>query len=165
MLNERLTQALNDQFNNELQASHAYTAMAAYFSKRNYHGFANFFLVQSREEHQHAMRFYDYLVTMDEKPALQGLEAPKNDYSSALEVMESSLEQEKSVTANIYDLVSLADELQEHATLSFLDWFIEEQMEEEKMFRDIITRLKGIEEGREYFLKMDDEFAERKLEE
>lgn len=165
MLPEKLTNALNDQFNNELQASHAYTAMAAYFSKKGYHGFANFFLIQSREEHVHAMKFYDYLVTMDEKPVLQGLQEPTNQFASALDVLESSLSQEQQVTSNIYALVTLADELQEHATLSFLDWFIEEQMEEEKMFRDIITRMRGIEEGREYFLKMDDEFAERKLEE
>lgn len=165
MLPAKLTLALNDQFNNELQASHAYTAMAAYFSKKGYHGFANFYLVQSREEHVHAMKFYHYLVTMDEKPSVQALTEPKNHFESAMDVLESSLAQEKDVTSNIYALVSLADELQEHATLSFLDWFIEEQMEEEKSFRDIITRVSRIEEGGEYFLKMDDEFAERKLEE
>ncbi|WP_033543811.1 ferritin [Planococcus sp. CAU13] len=165
MLPEKLTNALNEQFNNELQAAHAYTAMAAYFSKKGYHGFANFYLVQSKEEHFHAMKFYHYLTAMDEKPVLQSLAEPKNHYVSAVDVLESSLAQEKEVTSNIYALVTLADELQEHATLSFLDWFIEEQMEEEKMFRDIITRVRGIEEGGEYFLKMDDEFAVRKLEE
>jgi|SRR5690606_3375454 len=165
MLPSKLVLALNDQFNNELQASHSYTAMAAYFSKKGYHGFANFYLVQAKEEHYHAMKFYEYLVTMDEKPMLQSLSEPKNHYESALDVLESSLVQEKEVTSNIYALVTLADELQEHATLSFLDWFIEEQMEEEKTFRDMITRMKHIEEGGEYFLKMDDEFAERKLEE
>lgn len=164
MLPPKLTMALNDQFNNELQASHSYTAMAAYFSKKGYHGFANFYLIQSREEHQHAMKFYDYLVTMDEKPVLQSLAEPKNDYVNAMDVLQSSLAQEKDVTSNIYALVTLADELQEHSTLSFLDWFIEEQMEEEKMFRDIIARMAHIEEGGEYFLKMNDDFAERRLE-
>lgn len=164
MLPAKLTLALNDQFNNELQAAHAYTAMAAYFSKKGYHGFANFYLVQAKEEHQHAMKFYEYLVTMDEKPVLQALSEPKNHFENALDVLESSLAQEKDVTSNIYALVTLADELQEHATLSFLDWFIEEQMEEEKSFRDIIVRMQHIEEGGEYFLKMDDEFALRKLE-
>ncbi len=165
MLPTNLTEALNAQFNNELQAAHAYTAMASYFSGKGYHGFANFYLIQSREEHVHAMKFYHYLVTMDEQPVLEALTEPRNEYTNALDVVEASLAQEKSVTANIYKLVSLADELQEHATLSFLDWFIEEQMEEEKMFRDMIIRIKGIEEGGEYFLKMDDEFAARKLEE
>lgn len=164
MLSEKLTNALNDQLNNELQAAHAYTAMAAYFSEKGYHGFANFYLIQSKEEHYHAMKFYQYLVTMDKKPVLQGLTEPKNHFDSALDVLENSLAQEKSVTSNIYALVTLASELEEHATLSFLDWFIEEQMEEEKSFRDIIARVKAIEEGGEYFLKMDDEFAQRKLE-
>ena len=125
MLPEKLTNALNDQFNNELQAAHAYTAMAAYFSKKGYHGFANFYLVQSREEHFHAMKFYHYLTAMDEKPILQSLTEPKNHFVSAIDVLESSLAQEKEVTSNIYALVTLADELQEHATLSFLDWFID----------------------------------------
>ncbi|WP_088007434.1 ferritin [Indiicoccus explosivorum] len=162
MLPENLTQALNDQFNNELQAAHAYKAMAAYFSEKGYHGFANFFLVQSQEEHEHAMKFYEFLVTMAEKPQMQALNEPKNSFANSMEVMESALSQEKDVTKRIYDLVGIADETHEHATLSFLDWFIEEQMEEEKMFRDIIARLKGIQEGGEYFLKMDDEFAARK---
>lgn len=163
MLPENLTQALNNQFNNELQAAHAYKAMAAYFSEKGYHGFANFFLVQSQEEHEHAMKFYDFLVTMAEKPEMHALNEPKNTFASAMEVMESALGQERNVTKRIYELVSVADETHEHATLSFLDWFIEEQMEEEKTFRDIIARLKGITEGGEYFLKMDDEFATRKL--
>ena len=165
MLPENLSKALNDQFNNELQAAHAYKAMAAYFSEKAYHGFANFFLVQSMEEHEHAMKFYEFLVTMSEKPEMQALNEPKNTFVSALEVMESALGQERNVTKRIYDLVEIADETHEHATLSFLDWFIEEQMEEEKMFRDIIARLKGIDEGGEYFLKMNDEFAGRELEE
>ncbi len=163
MLPAKLTLALNDQFNNELQAAHAYTAMAAYFSKKGYHGFANFYLVQSQEEHYHAMKFYHFLVTMDEKPVLQSLNEPKNDFENAMDVFESSLAQEKDVTSSIYALVTLAGEVHEHTTLSFLDWFIGEQMEEEKSFRDIITRTKNINEGGEYFLKMDDEFAERKL--
>lgn len=164
MLSEQLTDALNDQFNHELRAAHAYIAMATYFSEKGYHGFANFYIVQSQEENLHAMKFYDFLITMDEKPMLQALGEPKNYFESAMDVVEHSLEQEQEVTRNIYALVTLADELQEHATLSFLDWFIEEQMEEEKMFRDLIARLKGINEGGEYFLKMDDEFAKRKLE-
>lgn len=164
MLSEQLTNALNDQFNNELRAAHAYIAMATYFSEKGYHGFANFYIVQSQEENQHAMKFYDFLITMGEKPMLQALGEPTNHFESAVNVVEHSLQQEQEVTRNIYALVTLADELQEHATLSFLDWFIEEQMEEEKMFRDLIARLKGINEGGEYFLKMDDEFAKRKLE-
>jgi ferritin len=164
MLPEKLTMALNDQFNNELQAAHSYTAMAAYFSKKGYHGFANFYLVQSREEHVHAMKFYDFLITMDEKPVLQALTEPKNHFVDAMDVLESSLAQEKDVTSHIYALVTLADELQEHSTLSFLDWFIEEQMEEEKLFRDIIARMRNIVEGGEYFLKMNDEFGARRLE-
>lgn len=163
MLPKRLTQALNNQLTNELQASHSYTAMAAYFSHLRYKGFANFWLVQAEEEREHAMRFYHYLVTMGEQPILQRLEEPISSFNSPLEVAEKSLEQEKEVTKNIYDLFDVANELEEHSTKNFLQWFIDEQMEEEETFMDIIKKLEGIKPGGDFFLTMDKEFSERKL--
>jgi ferritin len=164
MLPTKMTEALNKQFNNELQAAHAYKAMATYFSDKGYQGFANFYLIQSKEEDSHAMKFYHFLVTMGEKPVLHKLEEPKNHFENAVDVVQQSLEQEREVTRDIYSLVSLAAELKQHSTSSFLDWFIKEQMEEEESFRIILVKLKGIQEGGEFFLKMDEEFAQRKLE-
>lgn len=164
MLPTEMTEALNTQFNNELQAAHAYKAMATYFSDKGYQGFANFYLVQAKEEDSHAMKFYHFLVTMGEKPVLNKLKEPNNQFESAVDVVEKSLLQEKEVTGDIYSLVTLAEELREHSTKTFLDWFIKEQMEEEESFRLLIVKLKGIQEGGEYFLKLDEEFAQRKSE-
>lgn len=164
MLPTKMTEALNNQFNNELQAAHAYKAMATYFSDKGYQGFANFYLVQSKEEDSHAMKFYHFLVTMGEKPVIQGLLEPKSVFENALDVVKQSLEQEKEVTGDIYSLVTLAEELKEHSTKAFLDWFIKEQIEEEDAFRTIIVKLSGIQEGGEYFLKMDEDFAQRTME-
>ena len=162
MLPAKMTEALNEQFNQELQAAYAYTAMATYFSEKGYHGFANFYLVQSREEQSHAMKFYHFLVTMGEKPVLKGLSVPENKFETALDVVESSLAQEQDVTKSIYGLATLAGELHEHSSRTLLDWFIVEQIEEEESFRDLIVKLKGIQEGGEYFLKLDEEYAQRK---
>lgn len=163
MLPKKLIQALNNQLTNELQASHSYTAMASYFSNLRYKGFANFWLVQAEEEREHAMKFYHFLVTMGEQPILQNLEEPNSSFNSPLEVAQLSLEQEKEVTKNIYDLVDLANELEEHSTQYFLQWFIDEQMEEEESFMDIIKKLEGIEPGADFFLTMDKDFLERQL--
>ena len=164
MLPPKMTEALNNQFNHELQAAHAYKAMATYFSDEGYNGFANFFLVQSKEEDFHAMKFYEFLVTMGEKPVVQKLSEPNNHFTSALDVVEQALAQEKEVTKNIYSLANLAEEVKEHSTKTFLEWFIKEQMEEEETFRIMIVKLKGIKEGGEYFLKMDEDFAQRTME-
>jgi len=164
MLPTKMTEALNKQFNNEMQAAHAYKAMATYFSDKGYQGFANFYLVQSKEEDFHAMKFYHFLVTMGEKPVIRKLEEPNNSFENAVDVVEQSLDQERVVTSDIYSLATLAEELKQHSTKTFLDWFIKEQMEEEESFKLILVKLSGIQEGGEFFLKMDEEFAQRKLE-
>ncbi|QBP39856.1 ferritin [Paenisporosarcina antarctica] len=164
MLPTKMTEALNKQFNNEMQAAHAYKAMATYFSDKGYQGFANFYLVQAKEEDFHAMKFYHFLVTMGEKPVLRKLEEPKNHFENAVNVVEESLAQERAVTTDIYTLATLAEELKQHSTKTFLDWFIKEQMEEEEAFRLILVKLNGIQEGGEFFLKMDEDFAQRTLE-
>lgn len=161
MLSQNLSNALNNQLNHEFQAAHSYTAMASYFSNMGFQGFANFWLVQAEEEREHAMKFYHFLVTMGEQPYLLTLNEPNHKFASPLDVAEQSLEQEKEVTRNIYALSDLALEEKEHATLSLLQWFIDEQMGEEETFRNIIKKLERIEVGGDFFMTMDKEFAER----
>lgn len=165
MLSEQLNHALNDQMNHEFQAAHSYTAMASYFSHLGYAGFANFYLVQAREERFHAMKFYHFLVSMGVRPLLKGLASPNNEFESPLDVAEKSLEQEKEVTRNIYELSDMALEEKEHATINFLKWFVDEQIEEEEMFKNVIQKLKSIEVGSDFFMTMDKEFAERSFSE
>ncbi|WP_088105262.1 ferritin [Halalkalibacter urbisdiaboli] len=163
MLPKEIVTALNNQMNYEFEAAHSYLAMASYFSAHGYHGFANFYMVQAEEERFHAMKFYHFLVSMGERPHFKALTAPNNMHESPLHIAKQSLEQEQAVTRSIYAIMDLATEHKEHATIQFLHWFVDEQVEEEELFRDIIQKLSGISVGGDYFMMMDKEFAERKM--
>ncbi|KMJ56200.1 ferritin [Bacillus sp. LL01] len=161
MLNEKLLDALNEQMNYEFYAAHTYMAMAAYCSSESIDGFANFFLVQAEEERFHAMKFYNFINALGERATITGFETPNNQFNSILDVFEKALTQEKEVTKRIYQLSDLAWDTREHATINFLKWFIEEQVEEEDMFDSIIHKLKRIDDDSNTFFMMDDEFSKR----
>ncbi|MCL7749548.1 ferritin [Halalkalibacter alkaliphilus] len=161
MLNEELKKALNDQMNFEFYAAHSYLAMAAYCSDESLDGFANFFLVQAEEERFHAMKFYNFINSLGERAMIQSLPEPNNTFTSVLDAFEKALEQEKEVTKKIYHLSDLALDDREHATMTFLKWFIEEQVEEEDMFDSIIQKLKRIDDDSNAFFMLDDEFSKR----
>ncbi|MCK0470433.1 ferritin [Halalkalibacter sp. APA_J-10(15)] len=161
MLDDQLTKALNDQMNYEFYAAHAYMAMAAYCTSESLDGFANFFLVQAEEERFHAMKFYNFINALGERATIQSLPKPNNSFSSVKDAFEQALAQEKDVTKKIYYLSDLALDRREHATISFLKWFIEEQVEEEDMFDSIIQKLKRIDNDSNAFFMLDDEFSKR----
>lgn len=161
MLPERLNKGLNNQLNYEFQSSQAYTAMGAYFSVRGFHGFANFYLVQAEKERFHAMKFYHYLVSKGGNPLISETEKPYCNFQSSLEVIQYSLEHEKGITDNIYSLLLLAVELGDYSTLSFLQWFVDEQLEHEESLRQIITQLKGVATGSELFLLIDNKLSKK----
>ncbi|GAE36238.1 ferritin [Halalkalibacter akibai] len=161
MLSEKLLKGLNDQMNYEFYAAHSYLAMAAYCSAESYDGFANFFLVQAEEERFHAMKFYNFINALGERAMIQAFPEPNNEFNSILDVYEKALLQEKDVTKKIYHLSDLALDSREHATINFLKWFIEEQVEEEDMFDSVIQKLKRIDTDSNAFFMLDDEFSKR----
>jgi len=161
MLNESLSKALNDQLNFELYSSHVYLAIAAYCSGESLDGFANFFIVQAEEEKFHAMKIYKYLNDRGQRVTLSGMDVPNNEYKSILDSFEHAYEHEKEVTKRIYHLSDLALNDREHATIQFLKWFIDEQVEEESMFDSIINKLKRIDTDSNAFFMLDAEFAQR----
>ncbi|MFC0470546.1 ferritin [Halalkalibacter kiskunsagensis] len=161
MVKEKLLRALNEQMNFEFYAAHSYLAMAAYCSAESLDGFANFFLVQAEEERFHAMKFYNFINALGERATIKSLCEPNNSFTSVLNAFEKALEQEKEVTKRIYHLSDLALDDREHATMSFLKWFIEEQVEEEDLFDSIIQKLKRIENDSNAFFMLDEEFAKR----
>nr|WP_304441882.1 MULTISPECIES: ferritin [unclassified Cohnella] len=160
-MNETLSKALNDQLNYELYSSHVYLAIAAYCSGESLDGFANFFTVQAEEEKFHAMKIYKYLNDRGIRVTLSGMDTPNNEYSSVLDAYEHAYEHEQEVTRRIYHLSDLALNDREHATIQFLKWFIDEQVEEESMFDTIINKLKRIDKDSNAFFMMDAEFAAR----
>ncbi|TDF97754.1 ferritin [Paenibacillus piri] len=160
-MNDNLSKALNDQLNFEFYSAHVYLAMAAYCSAESLDGFANFYIVQAEEERFHAMKIYKFLNDRGRRAYIQGMGDPKNDYSSMLDVFEHAFEHERIVTQRIYGLSDLALNEREHATIQFLKWFIDEQVEEEAMFDTIINKLKRIDKDSNAFFMLDAEFSQR----
>jgi ferritin len=163
MINDTLSKNLNDQFNFELFSAHVYLALAAYCSGESLDGFANFFMVQAEEEKFHAMKIYKYLNDRGTRVTLTGMDVPNNIYHSILETFEHAYAHEQEVTKRIYHLSDLAMNDREHATIQFLKWFIDEQVEEEAMFDSIIIKLKRIDKDSNAFFMLDSEFAKRKF--
>ncbi|MBC6936915.1 MAG: ferritin [Chloroflexi bacterium] len=165
MLSEKMQAALNAQINMEFFASYQYLAMAAYFESENLMGFANWMHMQSQEENMHAMKFYNYINDRRGRVTLQALDMPKTAWSSPLEAFEDALKHEQKVTAKINALVDLAIQESDHATNSFLKWFVDEQVEEEANVDAVIQDLKRIGSASQGLFMLDRELAQRGPEE
>ncbi|KMK75236.1 ferritin [Alkalihalobacillus pseudalcaliphilus] len=162
MLSEKLVDALNHQMNIEFQAAHDYMAMAAYCHYTSYDGFANFFLMQAQEEREHGMKVYTYLNDKGKQALFADVKAPKAKFNTLLETFEAALEQEKKVTKSYYDVYGIAQDEREYQTLSFLNWFLDEQVEEESMFETHIDYLKRIQDDSNALYIYEQELGKRK---
>jgi Ferritin-like protein len=160
-MNDALAKALNEQMNFEFYSAHVYLAMAAYCSADSLDGFANFFIVQAEEERFHAMKIYKFLNDRGRRATLDALPEPNNDYASVLDAFEQGYKHEQQNTQRFYHLSDLAMNDREHATINFLKWFIDEQVEEEALFDSIINKLKRIDKDSNAFYMLDSEFAGR----
>ncbi|HUW65011.1 MAG TPA: ferritin [Spirochaetia bacterium] len=161
MLSDRLQQAINEQITWEFYSAHLYLAMAAYCASQDLDGFVNFFKVQAEEEKFHALKFFDFVNDRNGRVILGALSEPPNDYPSALAAFEKALAHEEVVTGRIYNLVNIATEEKEHATISFLKWFVDEQVEEESNFNGIIIKLKRVENDPAGLYNLDAQLAAR----
>lgn len=162
MISEKLERALNKQLNLELYSAYLYAAMAAYFEYKNLTGFANWMRVQVEEEVAHATKFYTYIHDIGGRVELEAIAKPPTDFKSALAVFEDTLAHEQSVTKAIYKLVDLAQKESHHATSTFLQWFVTEQVEEEKVADEIRRRLEMVGNSPEGLFMIDRELAQRK---
>ena len=161
MISEAMQKKLNDQVQKELYSAYFYLSMKAWFSEQNLDGFANFFDVQTKEERDHGLKFYDYIVHVGGKVELQAIQAPPVDFKSPLDVFEQSLKHERYVTASIYDIVNLAIEEKDHKTNSFLQWFVNEQAEEEATAESNVRKLQLIGDNTQGLFFLDSELAKR----
>lgn len=161
MLSKRMEEELNRQINAELYSAYLYQAMAGYFENKNLKGFANWMSVQAKEEMTHAMKFYRFINERGGKASFFGIDAPKNDWESLVDIFRNVLEHEKYVTGRINLLMNIALEEKDHATANELQWFIAEQVEEEANASEILEQLKFINgEGSGVFM-MDRELKTR----
>ncbi len=160
-LNEKVQDALNKQMGMEFAAAHSYLSMAAYFEREAWDGFGQWMTLQSDEERLHAMKFYSYINDRGGKVVLPEIPAPTIDFDSPLAVFESSFAQEQEVSSSIYALYKLANDAADFATVSFLKWFVDEQVEEEKSVSDMIDKLKRAANNPEAMLLLDRYAGER----
>lgn len=160
-LSENLVKEINIQINKEFFSEHYYLAMAAYFAAENLPGFANFFVVQSEEEHFHAMKLFNYVNERGGKVELMTIEQPRTEFSSALEVFKLALEHEMYVTDRINNLMDVAIADNDHASKGFLQWFVDEQVEEEASMEDYVNRLERIGDHGYGLFMLDKELAGR----
>ncbi len=161
MIDSKMADALNDQINAELYSSYLYLAMAADFSSRNFNGFAQWMRVQAQEELIHAMKLYDYLIQRGGAVRLAQVDAPATSWDSVLSAFEDAYEHEKYVTGRINSLVDLAEELRDHATRSFLQWFVDEQVEEEATADEVVGKLRMVSDSGNGMLMMDRDLGAR----
>ena len=145
MLKEKVLKALNEQINAEQYSALLYLSMSAWFEDKGFPGFANWMYVQYQEELTHANKIFKYVVERSGKVELKGIEQMPVEFDSVLQVVEKTLAHEKHVTELINNLVDVAVEARDHATQSFLQWFVDEQVEEEANVTEILDSLKLIE--------------------
>lgn len=153
MISEKMQAAINDQINAELYSSYLYLAMAGFYESINLVGFAHWMRVQAQEELIHAMLFYTYQNERGGRVALQTIEAPPVEWPNPAKPFEDAYHHETLVTARINNLVTMAMEERDHATVTYLDWFVKEQVEEESAADKVVKQLKLIGgEGNGLFL-------------
>ncbi len=160
-LSNKLEKALNEQLNLELSSAYAYLGMAAYFDQTPFSGFGDWMRVQYGEELGHAKKFFEYIGERNGKVALKAIAEPQCDFKSALEVFQASLGHERKVSAAICAIYELAQAEKDFATLSFLKWFLDEQVEEEKNVTEMLLKLEMIGENRNGLFHLDHRAAKR----
>jgi ferritin len=161
MMSEKMVKALNEQINAELYSAYLYLAMAADFQSKNLEGFANWMRVQTQEEMVHAMKFFDFIVERNGKVELEAIQKPPVSWPTPLAAFEAAYKHEQLVTDKINKLVELAQSAKDHATESFLKWFVDEQVEEEASADRIVQKLKLVKESSGGMLMIDHELGKR----
>ena len=141
---ERTRSAMNDQLMREIEAAYTYLSMAEFCQSKGLLGFGRWLEDQSKEEWSHAMKFRRFIQDRGEAAVFDAVRQPANSFSSVMDVFERALEHERAVTQSINDLYALAQDEKDFATQSFLNWFVDEQVEEEKTVMGIIDWLRAL---------------------
>jgi ferritin len=161
MISKTMQDAINEQINKELASSYLYLSMSAFFEARNLGGFARWLSVQADEEREHAMKFYQHLVDRGGRVLLKALAAPQSEWKSNLDVFQEVQAHEAKVTASIYALYEQALKEKDYPAQVLLQWFIGEQVEEEKNAADIVQQLELIDAHGTAVLMLDKQLGKR----
>jgi len=161
MISKKMEKALNEQVNAELLSAYLYLSMEAYFKSLNLNGFATWMRVQTQEEVAHAMKIYGFIDERGGRITLKAIEGPQTKWDSPLTVFKEIYKHEQKVTSLINNLVNLAIEEKDHATNTFLQWFVNEQVEEEASADQVVQQLKMMEKAPGGMFMLDRELGQR----
>ncbi|MGI9429935.1 MAG: ferritin [Bythopirellula sp.] len=164
MLSQVMQDAINQQINNELFASYSYLSMSAWCEHQQFTGAARWMRMQSDEERAHALKLHDFLLARNGRVMMKPIAQPAVDFESVAQVFEQALAQEQEVTGQIDQLYELAFKEKAFAALVELEWFITEQVEEEKTAREIVHKFNLVRDDPASLLDLDRELGERKPE-
>lgn len=160
-MDKQLEKLFQDQIRNEWHSAYLYLSMAAWFESINMEGFAHWMYKQAGEEQTHGKKMFDFLVDRGVKVVLQAIPQPPSDFASVLDVMEKALEHEQKVTALINALADQADKVNDRPSKVLLQWFITEQVEEEKNASRIVDLLKKIPANSGAIFQLDHQLGKR----
>jgi ferritin len=160
-LSKKMQETLNAQIKEEIFSSYIYLSMAAYCEANDLPGFAHWMQIQSTEELEHAMKFYAYIHDRGGRVTLQAIDQPPVDFKSATDVMEQTLAHEQFITNKIHTLYAQAVEEKDYASQIMLQWFVDEQVEEEKNASEILAMLKMVGDKGQGLIMIDRQLAQR----
>ena len=163
MISKKLETALNKQFNQELYNSNLYLSMTGFFADQSLNGFANWMKIQAEEERQHAERFFNFMIDRGVKVKVTQIPAPPATWRTPLAAVKAGLEAEETNTSRLNDLMDLAIKERDHATKGLMQWFVDEQVEEEASFNELLDQLKLAEKAPGAMFMLDRELGQRKL--
>jgi len=161
MLAKDLQNALNEQLNKELYSEYLYLSISAYCAEKDLDGISSFFAIQAREEHSHALKIFSYILNRGGEIELKDIKAPKEEFKGVVDVFEKTLEHEKFITKSIDELVNLSIKNNDHSMTSFLQWYVDEQVEEESTFTKLLGKIKLVGEKGASLLMIDAELGKR----
>lgn len=162
-MNKKIEEAFNKQLNEELYSAYLYLSMSAWFEAQNLKGMANWMRQQSQEEVAHAMRFYNFIFDRDGVVTLTEVRTPKTDWKSPLNAFEDAFSHERKISGFIHGLVDLSLTENDHAANTFLQWFVNEQVEEEASVKEIVDKLKFAGDNKVTLFMMDNELGQRQF--
>lgn len=161
MIPKKVEKAMNQQINAETYSAYLYLSMRAWLDANDMPGFANWMYVQALEEFTHAEKFYNHIIERGGEVKLTAIEAPETKWDSALAIAKAILEHEQKVTSLINNLMSVAQEEKDYASNTMLQWFVDEQIEEEANATEIVRKVKMIKDNPSALFMFDNEMATR----
>ncbi|MGI5931565.1 MAG: ferritin [Eubacterium sp.] len=160
-MDAKVYELLNDQVNKEFYSAYLYLDMANYYTAQGLDGFANWFTVQAKEEQDHAIMFYNYLLDNNEKVVLEAIAKPDKTYSAFIEPLQEAYRHEQYVTSLINGIYAAANGVNDFRTMKFLDYFVTEQGEEEKNASDLIGKMELYGDDKRSLYMLNSELAAR----